>query len=74
MMLIDQDIDSLAVKEYGAPETGINDPMTQNPTTNSLYCFLSPLLPLSGFFPRRLSSLTLSVSSASLSRPFVLTL
>jgi len=67
-------IDSLVVKEYGAPETGINDPLVQNPTTNSLYCFPSPPLPLSGFFPGRLSFLTFSVSSASPSGPFLLSL
>jgi hypothetical protein len=67
--LIDQDI--LAV-EYGTPETSINDPIVQKPTTNSLYCFLSTPLPLSVCFPRRLSSL--SVSSAYPSRLLSLSL
>jgi hypothetical protein len=64
-------IDLLAV-EYGAPETSINDPIVQKPTTNSLYCFLSTPLPLSVCFPRRLSSL--SVSSAYPSRLLSLSL
>jgi hypothetical protein len=60
--LIDQDI----LAGGGAPETSINDPIVQKPTTNSLYCFPSKPLPLSVCFPRRLSSL--SVSSAYPSR------